>query len=140
MQTSIDQDYFPQVSNNNNVKNRLHENSQIYPKVIDLSDKWVWTLACVPIMSSLLYLFLQSNIEVGSEFSLIVAIVMNIIFLLLDDRELKKASINPNKWIWTGFIIIPIYLFVRASKTKRKYGYAIAWCVLFVLDIILFNV
>jgi hypothetical protein len=132
-------DDFSQVFNDDNVKNQSHENGQIYPEAIGLSDKWAWTLACVPIMSSLLYFFLQSITEIGSGFSFIIAIVMNIIFWQLDNRELKKASIDSDKWIWTGFILVPVYLFLRASKTKRAYGYAITWCVIFVFDIIFLN-
>jgi TRAP-type uncharacterized transport system fused permease subunit len=139
IQTSEVQDDSSRISNNDDTKNQSQENGQIYSNPIGLSDKWAWTLACVPVMSSLFYLFLQSITEIDPAFSVVLAIVMNIIFSLLDDKELKKASINPDKWIWTGFTIVPVYLFLRASKTQRKYGYAITWCVLFVFDIIFLN-
>jgi hypothetical protein len=139
MQSSVTPDDFSQEFNNENVKNQLRENDQVYPNTIGLSDKWAWTLACVPIMSSLLYYFLQSTMEIESGFSFVIAIVMNIIFLILDDRELKRASIKSENWIWAGFLLVPVYLFLRASKTQKKYGYAITWCVLFVLDIIFLN-
>jgi hypothetical protein len=140
MQSSVTPDDFSQMPNNENMKSQSHENDQIYQGTISLSDKWAWTLACVPIMSSLLYSFLQSTMGIESGFSFVIAIVMNIIFSIFDDRELKKASVKSENWIWAGFLLVPVYLFLRASKTQRQYGYAITWCVLFVLEIIFFDV
>jgi hypothetical protein len=139
MQSSVTSGDFSQIPNNENMKSQSHENDQIYQGTISLSDKWAWALACVPVMSSLLYFFLQSITEIESGFSFVIAIAMNIIFVILDDRELKRASMNPDKWIWAGFFLVPVYLFLRANKTQKNYGYAITWCVLFFIDIIFLN-
>ena len=98
-----------------------------------ISHKYAWAMATVP--------FLASAILTATGLSLalqiIIVLIINSIFAILDERELRKADMNPNRWVWMGFFIIPVYLFIRASKTDKKYGYAITWCVLFVLDYLL---
>jgi hypothetical protein len=89
-----------------------------------LSDKWAWTLACIPILNL---------VDAGW----IIFIILNTIFAILDIKELKKEGHNPGSWIWLGLFLIPVYLFIRASKTNEKYGYAITWCALFVLTAII---
>ena len=103
-----------------------------------ISDKWVWTIACVPILGMILegiiaYIVGSDSEALGS----ILFIILNTIFVILDIKELEKKEYNPGGWIWLGFLLIPVYLFIRASKTNRKYGYAITWCVLVVLSCLL---
>jgi len=103
-----------------------------------VSDKWVWTLACVPILGMILERTIAYIIGSNSEaLGFIPFIALNIIFVILDTKELEKKGYNPGGWIWLGLLLIPVYLFIRASNTNKKYGYAIAWCVLFVLSCLL---
>ena len=100
-----------------------------------LSDKWVWTLACVPIFGMILEYLVLNVIGFYSEWTgVVIFIALNVIFLTLDISELRKKGYNPDGWIWLGLLLIPVYLFIRASKTNKKFGYAITWCVLFVLS------
>lgn len=98
-----------------------------------VSDKYAWTLATVPILISW---FIES---IGLPFWVVTicTISLNIIFLMLDSDELNKSGQNINNWMWMGVVLVPVYLFVRASKTKKKYGYAVMWCVMFFIDIML---
>jgi len=108
------------------------------PNLSYLSDKWVWTLACVPIFGMILSAIIMSISGYDSEYlALVVFVILNITFLTLDIKELEKNAFKLDGWLWLGIILVPVYLFVRASKTNKKYGYAITWCVLFVLSLIL---
>jgi hypothetical protein len=63
----------------------------------------------------------------------LIFFILNATFVALDINELKNKAFAPEGWIWFGFLLVPIYLFIRASKTNKKYGYAITWCILFAL-------
>jgi hypothetical protein len=107
------------------------------PDFSNLSNKWAWTLACVPIFGMILSAII-AHIGYNSELlSVVIFIVLNITFITLDIKELEKNAFKPDGWLWLGVLLVPVYLFVRASKTNKKYGYAITWCVLFVLSSIL---
>lgn len=94
-----------------------------------VSNAWVWTLATAP---------LSVNILLGDYLWVtIIIIVLNCVFLALDIKELEKSGNKPGSWIWLGFILVPVYLFMRASKMGGKYGYAITWCGLFVLSLLI---
>jgi hypothetical protein len=95
------------------------------------SDKWAWTLACVPILGMILVSIIDTGSELGE---IVIFVILNIIFCTLDIKELEKKGYSPEGWVWLGLLLVPVYLFVRASRTGKKYGYAITWCVLFVLS------
>ncbi len=102
----------------------------------ELSDKWVWTLACVPILGMILEsIFLNVIGDSTGYAGTAIFVILNIIFITLDMKELNNKNFNPDGWLWLGVLLVPVYLFVRASKTNKKYGYAITWCVLFVLSL-----
>jgi len=100
------------------------QNSSNGSETTGLPDKWAWTLACIPVLNF-------------ADVGWIICIILNTVFAILDINELKKKGHNPSGWIWLGLFLIPVYLFIRASKTNKKYGYAITWCVLFVLSCLL---
>jgi hypothetical protein len=102
-----------------------------------LDDKWAWLLACVPIIGLILESFILA-ISGFVSYVMTFVIYTSLYFSIwkVDVEELKKKNFNPTEWIWF-ILLVPVYLFLRASKTNQKYGYAIAWCVLFVLSIIL---
>jgi len=104
--------------------NSLQNGQNSSGETAGLPDKWAWTLACIPVLNF---------VNVGW----IILIILNTIFAILDINELKKKGHNPGGWIWLGLFLIPVYLFIRASKTNNKYYYAITWCVLFVLSCLL---
>ncbi len=108
----------------------------------ELPEKWTWALATVPIIVSWILAGLLPTVFENSDPSRLAhittaaTILLNIIFLSLDVKVLKKAGRDIEKTLWLGFILIPVYLFVRAAKYSKKYAPAIVWCVLFVLDIL----
>lgn len=98
-----------------------------------VSDKYAWSLATVPILIS----WFVEMIGLPFWVVTICTISLNIIFLMLDSDELNKSGQNVNSWMWMGVVLVPAYLFVRASKTNKKYGYAVMWCVMFLFDLII---
>lgn len=102
------------------------------PKDI-VSNKFAWSLATVPILFSWFVEMLGFPFWVIT----ISTIALNIIFLMLDSDELNKSGLNVNSWMWMGVVLVPAYLFVRASKTNKQYGYAITWCIMFILDLLI---
>lgn len=99
-----------------------------------LSDKWPWLLATIPMsVSIVLSMIMPSNTTIVA----IIVVILNIIFASLDDNYLKKKGIQTKSWMWMGFILVPVYLFVRAGKTNKHFGPGIVWCVLCGLDMII---
>lgn len=98
-----------------------------------VNNKYVWALAALPLCLSW---FVTYSLELY-ELEVPVTILLNILFLSLDIKALKKSGKDAEGWVWLGLILVPVYLFIRASKTDKKYGYAITWCVLFFLDILM---
>ena len=98
-----------------------------------VSNKYAWSLATVPILISWFAELIGFPFWVVT----ISTISLNIIFLMLDSDELNKSHLNVNSWMWMGVVLVPAYLFVRASKTNKKYGYAITWCLMFVTDLLI---
>ena len=73
-----------------------------------VSDRWAWFLAFMP----------------------------NYIFGLLDMFHIKdKMKVRFWQYLWLFFV--PAYLFVRAAKTNKKYGYAIASSIYFTVYVTL---
>lgn len=94
-----------------------------------LSDKWPWALATVPFLGYFILTFLQIENATFISFFIFYPI-----FLLLDELYLRKNRIVTKPWRWS-FLIIPLYLFIRASKTTKNMAPGIVWCVLFVLSL-----
>lgn len=101
----------------------------------EINNKYAWALATVPTLTSWVIVWLFGIF--GLDFAAIMTIVLNAVFLYLDIKMLENSGRKPEKWLWLGVVIVPLYLFVRASKTDKKYGYGIAWCVLFLINFIL---
>ena len=95
-----------------------------------ISSKWVWPLATIPLFVSILCSSLGINVTISS----IVVLVLNIIFISKDIDYLKKSGIAVDGWMWVELLLVPIYLFVRASKTDKNWAYGIVWCVLFIIS------
>lgn len=113
----------------------VHTIKSVVPPIPNdiVSNKYAWSLATVPILIS----WLMESIGFLGWVVTICTISINIIFLMLDSDELNKSGQNVNSWMWMGVVLVPAYLFVRASKTNKKYGYAIMWCVMFLFDLII---
>ena len=93
-----------------------------------ISDKWAWTLATLPYSVGIMMTVVGFD---DSSYKITVCMIaINIVCLYLDYNELEKSGKKPSSWIWMGFILVPIYLFVRAKKTNGNYGYFILWFVM----------
>jgi len=101
------------------------EREELFGKV---SDKWIWTLLGVFVGVSILEFF------VDGWWPTILAIVLNIFFWRLDISELKAKGYSGG-WMFLG-LLVPIYLFIRAVKTNKKYACAIIYCVVFLFFIL----
>lgn len=104
---------------------------------IEISDKWIWSLATLPIVSSWIISTFLLNYGSNQTIVLSLTIILNIIFLTLDSKYLKTAGFNVDSWIYIGFVLVPVYLFVRESKTNKNYLPGIIWCVLFLINLII---
>ena len=97
-----------------------------------ISNKWVWCLAITPLVAYWILCIL-----VDSFVGLLAAWILNIIFVILDFKEVDRSGQNVSKalYLW-GLFFVPGYLFYRAAKYSKSYVPAITWCVLLVLPII----
>ena len=96
-----------------------------------VSDKWAWTLATAPLCVDIVF----GSWAITGILLRIIVIALNCTFLILDKKELESNGNKPGDWIWLGLVLVPVYLFMRASKMGGKYGYAITWCGLFLLSL-----
>lgn len=98
-----------------------------------VDNRFVWALATVPILVS----WFAEELFGVPVLASIVAIVLNIVFISLDVKTLEKSEIHAESWLWLGIVLVPLYLFMRASKTNKQYGYAITWCLMFLVDLLI---
>lgn len=103
---------------------------ELPPKAI--SDKWMWTLATIPIPLG----WILGLITGGNVVLVIVALfALNCTFIGLDMKELSKAGRDIGTALYLGLLFVPVYMFVRAAKYTQRYAPAIVWSVLFGVDL-----
>ena len=96
-----------------------------------VSCRYAWMMATIPIAASIVV-----GLIFGSWIAqTIVAIVLNCIFMRLDSREIEDSGVDMEQYIWLGFTLIPVYLFIRSSKIDQNFGYSITWCIMFVISL-----
>jgi hypothetical protein len=56
--------------------------------------------------------------------------ILSSLFVILDLRKLRQAGHPPMKTdiLW-GFLLVPVYLFVRAKRLRQKPNYAVTWII-----------
>jgi len=107
----------------------------------DINNIYAWALAIVPIvLASITIGLLRNQITNDISLSTIVIALLTVVLWILDKAALKKAGYKSSGWMYTVLLLTPLYLFIRAHRTGKKYGYAICWCVLFAFLIIVANV
>ncbi len=102
-----------------------------------ISEKWIWALSTVPLALSIFLPSILVGIGFPEYLATIAVIILNIVFITADIKELRNAGKDAGAWLFLGFILVPIYIFVRESKTNKNYIPGIAWCVLFVISLFL---
>jgi hypothetical protein len=93
----------------------------------DVKNTLMWILAFTP----LFYAIINNSIEYYS--MIIITILLNSILCIVDERKLKKAGHDTKELLVWAFILIPVYIFRRASLLKQKKSYAIVWCLFFLI-------
>lgn len=96
----------------------------------NLNNTYAWVLAIAPIVLT----FIAYRLAI---YWAIVAIVIGIITIALwffDKAAIEKAGYKSENWVYIGLLLLPVYLFFRANKTEKKYGYAICCCALLLIN------
>lgn len=63
--------------------------------------------------------------------------IVNSILCLLDERRLAKAGYSASYMPFLALIIVPVYLFARASRLRQKPWYAVTWVGCFLVSVAL---
>lgn len=103
------------------------------PKQVAISDKWIWCLAIIPILVSVF----MNHVWMGHSstyLTWIVPVILNVLFIWLDQKELINAGMLAESWMYMGILLVPVYLVVREIKTNNNYSPAIIWCFIFAID------
>jgi hypothetical protein len=100
---------------------------------ISVNNTLVWWLAFVPIIGLIVENVIANQINRDLSYLWIVTLALNILFCILDEKNLKRAGYQTGNIVGWAFFLVPIYLFKRASLLKQKPYYAIIWCLMFAL-------
>lgn len=103
------------------------------PSGVEFDNRYIWALATVPLFVSWIIA------ELWGDHTWVTGIVvlLNIVFIELDVNALKRIGKDAGSWLWLGIVLVPLYLFIRASKTDKNYAYGFVWCGMFLLDLML---
>jgi hypothetical protein len=110
---------------------------------VHVNNTFVWILAFAPLIG----LFLEgvvaglfsandfaADLAISNSKYWFVTLILNIGLSYLDERKLKAAGHNTDKfkgWVW----LVPVYLFQRAKAMKQNLAYFIVWIVCFVASL-----
>ncbi len=98
----------------------------------------VWTVALAPIIATLLQdILAAATVHPRSEFWW-VALPLNIGLCLADQRKLKNAGHNTDGMTMWALLLVPVYLFVRASRLKQNNSYALVWLATFFISLFIY--
>ena len=103
-----------------------------------LTDKWAWMLATVPFIASWIMVYFLDGAGCSTDElysgSFLTWIVMSAIFVFFDMRAIEESGREcPPSFL--GFVLVPVYLFMRAAKDTKQYAPAILWCFMCAYDI-----
>jgi hypothetical protein len=93
----------------------------------------VWTLAFAPILAAFLQAILAAVTETSKSHFWWVALLLNIGLCCADAQKLKNAGYDKIMRLWV--FLVPVYLFVRASRLKQNNGYAFVWIAAFFVSL-----
>jgi hypothetical protein len=115
------------------------------PKLSKVKNTTAWLAAFGPFISGLITIVLgvmmSGDPESWSTFTaiklLIIRMVLIYLFLRIDYLSLQKQGFNVKQLGIAAPITFPVYLFSRAKAFGHGKAYAIVWCVLVGIDILL---
>lgn len=103
-----------------------------------LTDKWAWMLAAVPLIASwtMIYFLEGAGCTTDELYlgSFLACIVLNTIFAIFDARAIEESG-REGPSTFLGFVLVPVYLFMRAAKVTKQYAPAFLWCFMCAFDI-----
>ncbi|GAA0134332.1 hypothetical protein YSY43_11720 [Paenibacillus sp. YSY-4.3] len=108
-----------------------HIGSQVPPGQYPLqkiNNTYMWLIVGVAGIGNLIYLLAR---DVGSGFSFMITIIMvglYALFCSLDKNELQRSGHRTTSVWW--FLIVPVYMFVRAYRVRQVPSYAIVFLVI----------
>ena len=117
----------------NSIFFRVTNNPSSLPQVA-ISDKWIWCLAIIPLVVSVILGHIEAMSSLAS-LPWIVSLALNGLFIRLDKIELLNADLQAESWMYMGIVLVPLYLIVREIKTNHNYVPAIIWCFIFAIDL-----
>lgn len=115
------------------------------PKLSKVKNATAWLAAVGPLIAGLITIIVGVMVwgdpEGWSTFTgiklLILRVVLIYLFLRIDYLGLQKQGFNVKQLGIAAPITFPVYLFSRAKAFGHGKGYAIVWCVLIGIDILL---
>ena len=120
--------------------NWLNSNMNVM-SVDSVEEQWIYEKEDVPfILRSIVPLLgiVLSWLGLSITAEVIIVIICKSILLAADiDLIRKSGHFSKEWWLYTGFFFVPVYMFMRISKTTKQYGPAIVWCCCFFLDLVL---
>jgi hypothetical protein len=98
----------------------------------------VWTVAFVPILAIFLEDMLARAMQSPRSNFWWVPLALNIGLCLADERNLKNAGHDTKGMTIWAVLLVPVYLFVRASRLKQNNGYALVWLATFFISLFIY--
>lgn len=93
----------------------------------DVDNRFVWSLVGIQLFGALMALFFSVNIGW-------LVLMANIGLCVADEKNLKAAGYDAPHLGWT--LLIPVYLWKRATILGQKKNYFYAWIIVFVISMI----
>jgi hypothetical protein len=91
----------------------------------DVDNRFVWAAAVVPLVGSFIELLVAKQL-------ILLYVLLNVCCCTLDEKKLKAAGHKtPSAW-WA--LLVPVYLWKRATQLGQRRHYFWAWCAAFVLS------
>ncbi|MNZ77066.1 hypothetical protein D3C78_955910 [compost metagenome] len=87
-----------------------------------IRDRWIWSLTCVPLFTILT--------PTEPLFWFVAPWVLNIVFIILDNRVLKAAEYTPPTIGWV--VLVPGYIYLRSRQVKKNLAPLLGWFISFV--------
>jgi hypothetical protein len=92
----------------------------------------VWLLAFAPLIGGILASLVARTADTDINRLWFITGLLNIPLFILDANLLKRNGYNPPK-MWTS-LLVPVYLFKRATLLGQKKAYFVVWIAAFILS------
>jgi hypothetical protein len=100
-----------------------------------VNNSLVWWLAFMPIAGAFTEFLVANAFGVASASLWFITVLLNVLLCIIDEKRLKRAGYKIKSL--GSSLLVPVYLFRRASLLKQKNVYAVIWCVTFAVMLLL---